>query len=270
LYVVDTRQAFHFQNFFEAARRSGYDKVQLEHVSFGSVLGEDGKPLKTREGAVLKLKEEALNRLAKDKVPAPVIAKLSPMLEREVKEEEAFLGMLRQALSNDEVVRYGSRILRHARGGAVELRLLLDEAVERARDIVDTNSPHLAEQERLKVADAVGVGAVKYADLSQNRTSDYVFGWDKMIAMSGNTATYMQYAYARNCSILAKSGEDVTRFRTAPPPVLLDTPFERALALALLRLEEALSEAAAEYQPSAITSYLWDLAKAYSAFNQNC
>jgi arginyl-tRNA synthetase len=214
LYVVDARQALHFKNLFAAARRWGYDRVLLEHVSFGSVLGENRAPLKTREG------------------------------------------------------------------GAVELGALLDEAVQRAGEVYEQSRrerfergeevPELSADERRQVEEAVGIGAVKYADLCQNRTSDYVFSWSKMLAMNGNTATYMQYAYARNRSIFRKGGEDAARFRTAPPPALLETPHERGLALALLRLEEALAVGAAEYQPSAITSYLWDLAKSYSGFFQHC
>jgi arginyl-tRNA synthetase len=214
LYVVDSRQALHFKNLFATARRWGYDQVALEHVSFGSVLGENRAPLKTREG------------------------------------------------------------------GVVELGALLDEAVQRAGQVYEQSRqerrergedvPELSAAERRLIEEAVGIGAVKYADLCQNRTSDYVFSWPKMLAMNGNTATYMQYAYARNRSIFRKGAEDAARFRTNPPTPSLETPHERALGLALLRLEEALAVAAAEYQPSAITSYLWDLAKSYSGFFQNC
>ncbi|MCI0681309.1 MAG: arginine--tRNA ligase [Gemmataceae bacterium] len=214
LYVVDFRQALHFKNLFAAARCWGFDQVALEHISFGSVLGKDGKPIKTREG------------------------------------------------------------------GAVELGALLDEAIERAAQVYDANVqesrdrgddvPDLSDAERRQIHEAVGVGAVKYADLSQNRASNYVFDFDKMLAMNGNTATYMQYAYARNRSIFRKGNVDVARFRANPPPALLDTPHERALALQLLRLEEALARATEEYHPSEITSYLWDLSKTYSGFFQNC
>jgi arginyl-tRNA synthetase len=204
LYVVDARQALHFKNLFDAARRWGHDQVTLEHVSFGSVLGSDRKPIKTREG------------------------------------------------------------------GAISLEALLDEAVERVRVIVAENSPGLSANERQQVAEAVGIGAVKYADLSQNRTSDYVFSWDKMLAMDGNTATYMQYAYARIRAIFSKGAIDEQTLRTAPPLPTLEHAAERALAVTLLRFEEALASAAAEYQPNAITSYLWDLAKSYSGFYQKC
>ncbi len=211
LYVVDARQALHFKMLFEAARRWGCTNVALEHIAFGSVLGKDGKPIKTREG------------------------------------------------------------------GAVELEDLLDEAVQRAADVLEASAAEqeegvaqLAEDERRQISEVVGIGAVKYADLSQNRATDYKFDFDKMLAMNGNTATYMQYAYVRNRGIFRKGGIDPGRFRHQPPLPSLESPFERALAVELLRLEEALLLAASEYQPSAITTYLWELAKAYSGFFQNC
>jgi arginyl-tRNA synthetase len=203
LYVVDFRQTLHFQQLFEIARRWGYSDVHFEHVSFGSVLGPDRKPIKTREG------------------------------------------------------------------GAVELEALLDEAVRRARAIVDANSPELPEEKRAEIAEAVGIGAVKYADLSQNRTSDYIFNWDKMLAMDGNTATYMQYAYARIQSVFRKGNIEPVALRDSHLVVSLETPEERQLALTLLRLPEAIQSAASEYRPNALTSYLWDLANAYSALYQN-
>ncbi len=131
----------------------------------------------------------------------------------------------------------------------------------------EANEPPM---ERNHISEVVGIGAVKYADLCQNRLTDYKFDFDKMLAMNGNTATYMQYAYARNRSIFRKGNYDVQRLRTQPPLPSLGSPFERALAVQLLRLEEVLLAAALEYQPSVITSYLWDLAKSYSGFFQNC
>jgi arginyl-tRNA synthetase len=214
LYLVDARQGFHFKNLFEIARRWGYDQVHMEHVAFGSVLGADRRPIKTRAG------------------------------------------------------------------GAVELTDLLDEAVKRAdqayeqirteRRAQGEEVPELEAAERTRLAEVVGLGAVKYADLSQNRTSDYVFSWDKMLAMDGNTATYMQYAYARIRSIFRKGEEDEAANRANPPAVSLEHPAERALAMVLLRFGEALEAAAAEYKPNLITAYLWDLAKTYSGFYQNC
>jgi arginyl-tRNA synthetase len=121
-----------------------------------------------------------------------------------------------------------------------------------------------------KIAKVVGYGAVKYADLCQNRTSDYVFSWDKMMAIDGNSATYMQYAYARNRAIFRKGHVDPRSLRQNPPPVILDHPMERALAAQLIRLDEVLVAAAADYHPHLICTYLWDVGKAYSRFNHEC
>ncbi len=214
LYVVDFRQGLHFQNLFKIARGWGVGEVELTHVSFGSVLDQNRKPIKTREGGATSLEN---------------------LLDEAVRRAE--LNYLRSQL----------------------------EAAQRGEAVCE-----LSAEELMEVFEAVGIGAVKYADLSQNRESDYVFNWDKMLAMDGNTATYMQYAYARNRSIFRKGEVDVLSLRRDPPPVLLQTPEERALALQLLRFHDALTAAAAEYKPSHITSYLWDLAKAYSVFNHNC
>ena len=160
LYVVDHRQTLHFQQLFAAARLLGYQDVEFEHVSFGTVLGDDGRPFRTRSG------------------------------------------------------------------DTVGLEGLLDEAVRRAAEIVAAgddakpDGPELSAAERHRIAETVGIAALKYADLSQNRTSDYVFSYDKMLAMTGNTATYMQYAYARVRSIFAKGnvgGGPAPRVRGAGP-----------------------------------------------------
>ncbi|MBI2808110.1 MAG: arginine--tRNA ligase [Planctomycetes bacterium] len=214
LYVVDFRQSQHFANLFEAARRWGVTGVELSHISFGSVLGKEGKPISTRKGDGTEL-----------------IDLINQAVE---------LGLQKYRESYDD---------RKAQGHEV---------------------PDLTDADQRAIAEAVGIGAIKYADLSQNRTSDYKFDYDKMLATEGNTATYMQYAYARNRSIFRKAGIDAETLRTDPPTVTLETPHERALALQLLRFEEALLSAVAEYQPSAITAYLWDLAKTFSGFFQNC
>jgi arginyl-tRNA synthetase len=130
--------------------------------------------------------------------------------------------------------------------------------------------PDLGDDELRRIYEVVGLGAVKYADLSQNRESDYVFNWDKMLATDGNTATYMQYAYARNRSIFRKGDEDAAPLRTQPPLPFLEAAEERALALQLLRFPEALAAAADDFRPNVITAYLWDLAKTFSGFFQNC
>ena len=207
VYVVDSRQAQHFKQVFEIARRWGIQGPCLHHVAFGSVLGSDGKPIKTRDG------------------------KASTTLE----------GLL------DEAVRLAGTMHAPPEGGEGETPITPEEAAQ--------------------VAEAVGIGAVKYADLSQNRTTDYKFNWDKMLAMDGNTATYMQYAYARCRSILRKAGHPDG---VPEAKIILGAPEEKFLGVVLLRYAEALESAAEDFRPNVLTAYLWDLAKAYSVFFQNC
>jgi arginyl-tRNA synthetase len=210
LYVVDHRQTLHFQQLFAAARLLGYSDVELQHVSFGTVLGDDGRPFKTRSG------------------------------------------------------------------DTVGLEGLLDEAVRRAAEIVAAgddgkpDGPELSAEQRSRIAETVGIAALKYADLSQNRTSDYVFSYDKMLAMTGNTATYMQYAYARVRSIFARGNVDVEQLRASGAPISLGSPAERALGLELLRFSEALDLTVADYRPNQLTAYLFDLANRYSTFFEQC
>jgi len=216
LYVVDHRQSGHFEQVFATARRWGLDGVgsmQLVHVGFGTVLGEDGRPFKTRAG------------------------------------------------------------------DTVGLEALLDEGVERALGVVTAADAErgtgMPAAERQRIAEAVGIGAVKYADLCQNRTTDYVFSFDKMLELKGNTAAYMQYAVARVEGIFAKGGVDRAALRAAfsagllqagANGVLLSDPRERALALELLRFGEALEDVEADYRPNVLTAYLFELAGAYSTF----
>ncbi len=214
LYAVDFRQALHFRTLFAQARRWGYQDVELQHISFGSVLGEDRRPFASRKGG-------------------------TPELEALI-EEAVRLGRRKYEESRAERLAHGHKV------------------------------PELTEEEIAAIAEAVGVGAIKYADLSQNRTSDYVFSYDKMLATDGNTATYMQYAYARCRSILREGGDDVAMLSDRPPAVIFAHPAERTLALQLLRFPEALAAAAAEYMPHWITNYLWDLAKAFSTFFEHC
>lgn len=211
LYVVDHRQSLHFEQLFATARRWGYNDVELEHISFGTVLGEDGRPFKTRAG------------------------------------------------------------------DTVGLEGLLDEAIERALAIVSANDdakptgPELSPAERQQVAEAVGIGALKYADLSQNRTSDYVFSYDKMLAMNGNTATYMQYAHARVRSIFAKGQISAGQLRSQDNASLgIEHPVERALGIELVRFSEALEAVVADYRPNHLTSYLFELANRFSTFFEQC
>ncbi len=206
LYVVDHRQGEHFDKLFAVARRCGYETIDLQHVKFGTVMGADGKPYKTREGT------------------------------------------------------------------AAGLESLLDEAVTRAAAVVaetDTEG-RMNDDERRDIAEVIGIGALKYADLSQNRTSDYTFSYDKMLLMNGNTATYMQYSYARVSSIFAKGGFETAAVRASGAKIVLSHPAERALGLQLLRFEETLALVETEAMPHYLTGYLFDVAKCYSAFFENC
>jgi arginyl-tRNA synthetase len=217
VYVTDSRQKLHFEMLFAVARMAGWDirqetgdgrqETELVHVMFGSILGDDGTPLKTRSGENVKLKE------------------------------------------------------------------LLDEAVERAKAVVEEKNPELSAAKKEEIADAVGIGAVKYADYSNNRTSDYVFSFDKMLAMEGNTAPYMQYAYARIKSIERKAQSrdvDVQTELAGVKALSLTDPAELDLAKYLLRYAEAIQAAVADYRPNYLTSYLYELAQKFSVFYTNC
>ncbi len=209
IYVTDARQKLHFEMLFTVARKAGWanDNVKLNHVMFGSVLGENGQPLKTRSGENVKLKE------------------------------------------------------------------LLDEAVERATNVVEQKNPELSSEQKETIAQAVGIGAVKYADYSNNRTSDYVFSFDKMLTMEGNTAPYMQYAYARIKSIERKAeGNDVdikTELGSIETLNLID-PTELELAKHLVRYGEAIQYAVGDFKPNYLTSYLYELAQKFSTFYTSC
>ncbi|MFP4054337.1 MAG: arginine--tRNA ligase [Phycisphaerae bacterium] len=153
-------------------------------------------------------------------------------------------------------------------GGTVKLMDLLDEAIRRAEDLVADKNPDLSADDRRQVAETVGIGAVKYADLSQNRTSDYVFSWDKMLSLDGNTAPYMQYAYARVRSIFRKGGHDDTQEEAAA--LKLTEPAERALGVKLAQLPETVEAIARECQPHLLCGYLFELAGAFMSFYESC
>jgi arginyl-tRNA synthetase len=198
IYVVDHRQALHFQQIFALARSAGWlpAAVPAEHVAFGTVLGPDGKPFKTRDG------------------------------------------------------------------GTVRLAALLSDAVARASALLVGRD--LPESQRLAIAEAVGIGAVKYADLASDRINDYVFDLDRMVAMSGNTGPYLQYAHARLTRLLDKAGE-------APGPVtLLAEPAEQRLALLLTGFGDAVVQVASTLQPHKLCTYLYEVASALSAFYETC
>ncbi|OBW94697.1 arginyl-tRNA synthetase [Gallibacterium salpingitidis] len=152
-------------------------------------------------------------------------------------------------------------------GGTVKLADLLDEAIERAQALISQKSTHLTAEEQQQVAEVVGIGAVKYADLSKNRTTDYVFDWDNMLTFEGNTAPYIQYAYTRIRSIFANSGIDPNALSGA---IQINDEKERQLALTLLKFEEAVNTVARDGTPHILCAYLYDLAGAFSSFYEHC
>ncbi|MBF0751294.1 MULTISPECIES: arginine--tRNA ligase [unclassified Pasteurella] len=153
-------------------------------------------------------------------------------------------------------------------GGTVKLSDLLDEAIERATILINEKSAHLSDTEKTAVIEAVGIGSVKYADLSKNRTTDYVFDWDNMLSFEGNTAPYMQYAYTRIRSIFNKVNIDSTELSNAE--VILQNEKERALAVKLLQFEEAVQTVGKEGTPHILCSYLYELAGVFSSFYEQC
>ncbi|MGV9843254.1 arginine--tRNA ligase [Streptomyces fungicidicus] len=202
LYVVDVRQSLHFRMVFETARRAGWlnDDVTAHNMGYGTVLGADGKPFKTREGETVRLED------------------------------------------------------------------LLDEAVQRAAEVVREKARDLTADEIRERAAQVGIGAVKYADLSTSPSRDYKFDLDQMVSLNGDTSVYLQYAYARIQSILRKAGE----VRPAAHPELELHEAERALGLHLDAFGDTVFEAAAEYAPHKLAAYLYQLASLYTSFYDKC
>lgn len=152
-------------------------------------------------------------------------------------------------------------------GGTVRLTDLLDEAQERALTLIREKNPNMDEEELKNMAQVVGIGAVKYADLSKSRTTDYIFDWDLMLSFEGNTAPYMQYAYTRVASIFKRADIDES---TLTQPISLTEPNEKQLALRLVQFEEAITQVAREGTPHVMCTYLYDLAQSFSGFYENC
>ena len=153
-------------------------------------------------------------------------------------------------------------------GGTVKLADLLGEAIERATVLINEKNTNLSNDEKEAVIEAVGIGAVKYADLSKNRTTDYVFDWDNMLSFEGNTAPYMQYAYTRIRSIFNKTDINSTALLAAP--LTLEDDKERALAIKLLQFEEAVQTVGKEGTPHVLCAYLYELAGIFSSFYEHC
>ena len=215
IYVVDGRQQMYLRQLFAAAARAGYSEMKLEHVWFGTILGADKKPFKSREG------------------------------------------------------------------GDIKLRLLVAEAEERAGKIIAEKRPDLEVNNRAALARIIGLGALKYADLAQNRNLDYVFSWEKLLAFDGNTAPYLQNAYVRTRSIFRKAGEGtvaeifgkirgVADSDPSTPAISLSEPAELALARKLLDFADSIVMAAEEYRPHYLCLYLFELATLFHRFWENC
>ena len=201
IYVTDGRQQLHFQQLFKIFNKWKSDAcVRLEHVWFGSIMGVDGKPFKTRSGEVVGLAD------------------------------------------------------------------LLNESEDRAFQVVTDKNPHLEESERHNIARVVGLGALKYADLSNNRQSDYIFDWDKMLALQGNTAPYLQYAYTRMRSIDRKADHsDYSQVN-----IVVSTPEELSLGKHLINFGQVLNMVAEDHRPNFLCNYLYELATHFSRFYEAC
>ena len=203
LYFIDARQSLHMKQVFTTGRKAGFvpENISLEHHAFGTMMGSDGKPFKTRSG------------------------------------------------------------------GTVKLADLLAEAVQRAEQLVRQKNSQLDETEIKTIARKVGIGAVKYADLSKTRTNDYIFDWDAMLSFEGNTAPYLQYAYTRIRSIFRKADIAMDQFSTA---VTIGEPQEKQLALKLLQFNDVLDQVAADCYPHTLCTYLYELSSLFMSFYEHC
>ncbi|MBL4573723.1 MAG: arginine--tRNA ligase [Gammaproteobacteria bacterium] len=202
LYVVDARQSLHFQQVFAVAREAGFssENISLEHIAYGTMMGKDGRPFKTRSGDTIKLVD------------------------------------------------------------------LLDEAIRRARELVAQKNPGLDETTYTEIAEKVGIAAVKYADLSKNRTSDYIFDWSTMLSFEGNTAPYLMYAYARIRSILRKRDSGLESVQITS----VSEPAERNLLLKIMQLSEVVDMVARDCYPNLLCNYLYELAGLFMRFYESC
>jgi len=203
LYFIDSRQSLHLKQLFAISHAVGYleEKHDFRHLPNGTIMGEDGKPFKTRTG------------------------------------------------------------------GAVKLADVLDEAESRAHGLVSSKSSDLDEDTRTDIAKVVGIGAVKYAELSKNRTSDYTFNWDSMLSFDGNTAPYLQYAYTRIISIFRKAG---VQQESLSGSITLDQSAEKALAIKLVQFPEVLDAVTADCTPNLLCNYLFELAGLFMSFYEAC
>ena len=203
---TDARQALHFKQVEIVARKAGFlpEQVGYDHCPFGMMMGNDGKPFKTRTGGTIKLAE------------------------------------------------------------------LLDEAVVRASELIKEKNPEITEESLAEISTKVGIGAVKFADLSKNRTSDYIFNWKTMLSFEGATAPYLQYAYSRIQSIFMKAESTKDNVAEAAHDIQIIEPQEKALALKLLQLEDVVDAVISECTPNLLCNYLYELASLYMSFYEAC
>jgi arginyl-tRNA synthetase len=204
LYVIGAPQQQHLQMVFKVSEMAGWltEETEAVHVSFGNVLGDDRKMLRSRSGASVKLVD------------------------------------------------------------------LLDEAVDRAGQAVAEKSPNLSAEDRAEVARMIGIGAVKYSDLSTDRVKDYMFDWDRMLAFDGNTAPYLQYAHARICSIFRRA--DIDRASVRNSPIVPEAPQEHVLALRLLAYPSAIDATLQSFSPHKLSTYVYELASDFTSFYEHC
>ena len=206
LYIVDARQSLHLRQVFAVSRKSGLvrDSCKLEHHPFGTMLGNDGKPFKTRSGGTIKLME------------------------------------------------------------------LLHEAEERAFILIGEKNPDLTDFERREISKVIGIGSVKYADLSLNRTTDYVFSWDKMLSLEGNTAPYLLYSYARIKSLFRRAEITENQLREIKGRVVLTDSSERDLVIKIVQLNEVVHSVARDCFPNILCNYLYELSELFMRFYERC
>ncbi|MEZ5328966.1 MAG: arginine--tRNA ligase [Verrucomicrobiales bacterium] len=200
-YVVGVPQQLHFRQIFDAAIRCGHTDIDFKHVAFGSILGQDRKPFKTRSGE------------------------------------------------------------------SVELLDVIEESIDRARKVVEEKNPELTTGEKADIAEIIGIGAVKYSELSQNRMTDYVFDWDEMLSLRGNTAPYLLNAYVRTRAIFRKLGEEVTDFGT---DFEITEENEMALLVKLYQFAETIPEVLTDHRPNVLATYLFETAKSFHSFFEAC
>ena len=290
LYVVDHRQALHFEQLFTTSRKAGYlpENVKAEFIGFGTMMGKDGKPFKTRSGDTVKLVDlltEAVERataLVKEKNPRNEMEDWADLANdllqdiRDKEEEEKEINEFEVEFDENGIsdIQYVSQSedselakikedLLQAEKSAESL-IISDDGTIRSRRSSEYHS-ETARKDIAKIARAVGIGAVKYADLSKNRTSDYVFDWDAMLSFEGNTAPYLQYAYTRVQSVFRKAGE-----WDANAPTVLTEPLEKQLAAELLKFEDVLQSVADTAYPHYLAAYLYQIATLFSRFYEAC